>query len=100
MKTIDVIITIKSYSKDSVFLYYIFLKHLSTSYNFQISSIFTKNKKKFTLLKSPHVNKKAKDQFECSIYKLSVHMNLPLLIVKYVLINKPKNLHFNIVKKG
>ena len=48
--------------------------------------------KKITLLKSPHVNKKAREQFELKIFKktIIIYSNLKLKILKFLILNKPK----------
>lgn len=48
--------------------------------------------KKITILKSPHVNKKAREQFELKIFKktIIIYSNLKLKILKFLILNKPK----------
>lgn len=53
------------------------------------------NKKKFiTLLKSPHVNKKAREQFEHITYQkmISIKLNFNFKLIKILTLNKPKNI--------
>jgi len=55
---------------------------------------FPKEKKRITLLKSPHVNKKAKEQFEIKYFKTLICFDccLNLKILKNILANKPKSI--------
>lgn len=51
--------------------------------------------KRITLLKSPHVNKKAKESFELRTYKMSLFFTMKkkfksLMILDSILKNKPK----------
>ena len=51
--------------------------------------------KRITLLKSPHVYKKAREQFECKTFTSTIIINnntLKLGILKFLIINKPKPL--------
>lgn len=47
--------------------------------------------KRITLLKSPHVNKKSREQFQHTKYKVffKVESNLSMKILKYIISNKP-----------
>lgn len=68
----------------------IFLKKLNIFYRFIHLPI---KKKRITLLKSPHVNKSAREQFEIKTYKtIIVFSNLPTnsKIIKLLTLNKPK----------
>jgi ribosomal protein S10 len=55
------------------------------------------NQKIKTFLKSPHVNKRAKENFNLIIYKfrLSIFFSLPFL--KILRFNVPKNIHLKII---
>ena len=77
-------------------VYIHFVKLLLFSLNIKFSIFFLPKKlKKITLLKSPHVYKKAREQFEQKVYKVFVvaqvssnnHFNF---FFKALLINKPK----------
>ncbi len=56
--------------------------------------------KKITLLKSPHVFKKAKEQFELREYKVVIKLDScelqSLNAIKYVLLNRPKAIQLKI----
>lgn len=91
-------IKIKSLDQLTLQLYLKFLKNIFLKIrlkNFTMQN-FPLKKKKISLLKSPHVNKKAIEQFEFKVYKALVTIrgikNLP--IFKYLILNKPKNLKF------
>jgi len=85
---------IQSVNKKALTLYLTslqtFLKKLNVIYSFVNLPI---KKKRITLLKSPHVNKSAREQFEIKNYKTIItFFNLPnsAKIVKLLTINKPK----------
>jgi ribosomal protein S10 len=56
--------------------------------------------KKITLLKSPHVFKKAKEQFELREYKVVIKLDncelQSLNAIKYILLNRPKAIQLKI----
>lgn len=57
--------------------------------------------KKITLLKSPHVNKKAREQFETCIFKKVIIINIEKKIeniLKFLILNKPKFVKINMRK--
>jgi ribosomal protein S10 len=69
----------------------IFLKYLI---------INTPTKKKFkTFLKSPHVNKRSKENFNLVIYKFKLHTAFNLQYLKILRFNVPKNIHLKIIYK-
>lgn len=95
---------IKSLDKLSLKLYLNYLKNIFFKLklkNFTIQNL-PLEKKKLTLLKSPHVNKKALEQFEFVIYKSLVTLKdfKKLILLKYIIINKPKNLKLSLKKRG
>jgi len=92
-------IKLKSIDKISLNLYINFLKEKIKLYNKQYS-IFNlpKKIKRITLLKSPHVNKKAREQFEVKIYTIIIKIKIDLFKLKSLLINKPKTVIIKIVK--
>ena len=87
-----------STSKNILNLYKQFLifnfKHLFLKYF--IINIPTKKKFK-TFLKSPHVNKKSKKNYNLFIYKFKIHTILNLKYLKILRFNVPKNIHLKIV---
>lgn len=92
---------LKSISKESLKLFSSYLqenlKKLQTNYSF--FSLPQKNKR-ITLFKSPHVNKKAKEQFELKYYKnifvIKLSNQSENQKLKYLLINKPKSVELKI----
>jgi len=78
-----------------------FIKNILFSLQISFSCItLPLKKKRITLLKSPHVNKKAKDQFEIQYYKtvFILKSSLNFNFIKYIFLNKPKSLNL-IIKK-
>lgn len=62
-------IRFQTYNLESLKTYKDSLKNLALKYNLNFSSInLPVEKKKFTVLKSPHVNKRAKEQFEIRLH--------------------------------
>jgi small subunit ribosomal protein S10 len=94
-------IIIKSINLESLLIYKEFLKKLLQKTNNKFSSInLPIKKKKITLLKSPHVNKKSKEQFQIKTYKfiIIIKENISLQKIKFLLINKPKTIKISIKK--
>jgi len=92
-------LTLKSYSKDTLSLYINYLKIVFLKLGINSSVFSFPNKRKvITLLKSPHVNKKAKEQFEINYFKTSIFFTkgLSLKVVKNILVNKPKSVSLKI----
>jgi ribosomal protein S10 len=95
-------ISLKSPCKDSIYFFLNFINKLfkkkSISYNFLFIPV---QKKKLTLLKSPHINKKAREQFEYKAYNCLIIFN-NLITVKLreflliILLNKPKTIKITI----
>lgn len=88
-----IIIQIRSLDRNSLMIYKSFLgsvlSKLLITYN--VSNIPTTTKR-ITLLKSPHVNKKSREQFQHSRYKafFKVKNDLSMKVIKYIISNKPK----------
>lgn len=67
-----------SFNSNLLNLFYCFIQNLLKKYNIQRNTIYLKNKiKKFTLLKSPHVHKKAREQFQLIKYSFLVSFYIP-----------------------
>jgi len=84
----------------SVYLY--FLKNLFKTLRFSVSFIsLPKILNRITLLKSPHVYKKAKEQFEVVFYSCAVELILPrklqLNILRLLYLNKPHAVSLKVV---
>jgi len=95
-------LNIKSLDKKSLNLYKIFinqvLKRLGIKY--KVFNLPTK-KNRVTLLKSPHVNKSAREQFEVKSYKTLITFDLiPELSqqLHLLILNKPKTVSINVIK--
>lgn len=96
------IIVLKSPCSKTLNAYCSYLKENLTIFNIEFSIFFLPVKKKIiTLLKSPHVFKKAKDQYKFVTHKCVININnLPLNEKKkiiYLFINKPKSI--NLISK-
>lgn len=88
-----------SYNKISLRLYEIFLKKLLIKLNIPFSIFnFPKKKKKITLLSSPHVFKKAREQFQqvSHSFLISFCKIKFLFLFNIVTINLPKTIKFKI----
>ena len=90
---------IKSLDQQSLKLYLIkihkILKILGIKYNtFNLPS----KRKRITLLKSPHVNKKAREQFEITKYSVMIQIlsQEKFKILKLLSLNKPKTVTISI----
>lgn len=71
-------------------------KHISKNLNYNKVQLFLPSKlEKFTLLRSPHADKKARDQFERKTYKRVLVLDIPNLTQKDIL---QLNILFTILK--
>ena len=96
-------INVKSLNKKLLQIYTYFLKNLFQNYNLKFSLVSSPiTKKRITLLKSPHVHKKAREQFELRIHKKTFFIRdfVPLENFSKILINKPKLININIKHIG
>ena len=83
---------ISSNNSDSLNIYLKYLKFILNKNNVKISVLHLPTKiKRITLLKSPHVYKKAKEQFEKRTFKKIVYIDTSVENVKLFLTNKPKS---------
>jgi ribosomal protein S10 len=57
-----------------------------------------KKKKVFTLLKSPHVNSKAKEHFKLERYRRLFYLKITLISLRQFLESLPNDLHIKIVE--
>ena len=84
---------VKSLSKESLFLFKEFIVKILIKSKVLYSVFILPNiKKRITLLKSPHVNKTAREQFQFDSYKLLITLktNLTLKELRFLILNKPK----------
>ena len=97
-------ITIKSFKKELLELYCTFLSNVFKKSNIKKALVSVpKKKKRLTLLKSPHVHKKAREQFEMCLHKKVFYIEnfKHLNCLNALVINKPKliNLYIKYVGK-
>lgn len=93
-----IILAYSSNSKNILNLYQNFLKKMFNLFNLKYLIINSPTKQKIkTFLKSPHVNKRAKENFELNIYKFKLHTSLNLSFIKLFRYNVPKNIHLKII---
>jgi small subunit ribosomal protein S10 len=86
-------IKIRSLDQESILLYKKFISEIISKLNLPFTTSNMPNKKKrVTLLKSPHVNKKAREQFQITTYKTSFEIEsaVNIKVLKYIILNKPK----------
>ena len=88
-------IIIKSSCNYTLKAYVSYLDLLFKRLNLNVSVFYLpSSERKLTLLKSPHVYKKAKEQFKVATYKVVISVeitnNLSLNQINSLLINKPK----------
>jgi ribosomal protein S10 len=85
---------IKSLNKETLLHYKFFLVKILNIQGIKTSCFFLPKKiKRITVLKSTHVYKKARDQFELRQYKLVLIARFSILkfkVLKYIVLNKPK----------
>jgi ribosomal protein S10 len=100
------IINVKSIDKPTMVLYSKLVEKLFINLNINNKTYILQNMptttKKITLLKSPHVNKKAWEQFQIRTYKMIIvvsNTNNIKDVLKVLIINKPKNLKISFCTK-
>jgi len=96
-------IKLKSLSKESLGVYNLFIKKILNTLNISFKFINLPNKRKIlTLLKSPHVNKSAREQFQIKSYTTSIIITSQISLerLKIIVLNKPKTVKINIKKIG
>ena len=96
-------INIKSFKQQTLTTYILFLKNILKKLNLNFFLInIPKKVKRITLLKSPHVHKKAREQFQIYLYKkvIYVKINKNLIYLKSLLLNKPKLLNITVKYLG
>ena len=84
---------IKSLNKDAIQLYLKTLKKLFNKFELNYTQFrLPTTRKRITLLKSPHVNKSAREQFEIKHYTTTIQINSFFKKKKLhcLLLNKPK----------
>lgn len=95
-------IKITALNSNSFKIYIFFLNKVFSNLHFNFSIIkLPATKKRITLLKSPHVNKKAREQFEIISYKalIVIKENVTLSILRLLLLNKPATIQIKLKNK-
>ena len=93
MKNKNVNVIIKSIDKDSLLIFKKFIINQIRRMNIEYRSFDLPTKKKrITLLKSPHVNKSVREQFEIKNYKCLFQFSFDIKskFIKFLFLNKPK----------
>ena len=97
---IKINLKIKSLDKITINLYinYIIKIFLKLSCKINYITSFPIKTKRITLLKSPHVHKKAMEQFEMKIFTKVISFNIKNIknIIPFLYINKPKNIKISL----
>lgn len=97
------ILKIRSVDQNSLIIYKNFLEDIlfKLLIKYRVSNIPTK-KKRITLLKSPHVNKKSREQFQHNRYKVffKIKDSLDIRAIKYIISNKPKTVKVVLIRDG
>ena len=92
---------IKSLNRNSILLYKAFIVRILTELNvpFRIINI-PRKRTRITLLKSPHVNKKSREQFQLISHKVifCILIELDILTLKYIILNKPNTVKVALFK--
>lgn len=94
-------IKLKSLNKESIIFYKIFIGKIFNKLKISFNHIDLPNKKKrITLLKSPHVNKSAREQFQITTYKtlILIKDKISLNQLKLIVLNKPKTVKISVKK--
>jgi len=91
---------LNSIDKRSILIYQQFLIKMFKCNNTKFKNFFLskKKKKRITLLKSPHVYKKAREQFQLERYKCIFFLNdfTNTKYIKQLLLNRPKTIKIKI----
>jgi ribosomal protein S10 len=87
-----------SLTKKSLYNYKNYISSILKKFNidFKIVSLPSKKKKK-TLLKSPHVTKKAKESFELTFFRFVVIINFDNKLLKILRSNVPNTMHLKCI---
>jgi len=87
-------IILKSLDKITLNLYIQFIKLYLNKLNIKIINLPIKTSI-YTILKSPHVDKKSREQFKITLFKTIILMNTKIvknINLNFFMINKPKNI--------
>lgn len=92
---------IRSLSKESLSLFKNLVAKTLESTNISYTTFdLPAIKKRVTLLKSPHVNKTAREQFQLTSHRSLITLKIPLNleIIKFLIVNKPKTVKIVLFK--
>jgi len=92
-------LSIKSFNPNSFYAYVKFIKCLLRKLDIDFTQInLPIKKKRITLLKSPFINKKAREQFEIKFYKSMIQIKgeLDFFTLKTLLMNKSSTIQFKV----
>ena len=95
MKNIKFQIKLKSVNQKSLLFYKIFILNILKKLNIKYTSTFLPTQiKRVTFLKSPHINKTAREQFQIKTFNLLLKLVSTINIndIKVLLLNKPKTI--------
>jgi ribosomal protein S10 len=95
-------IKIKALNKNTLSLYKTFIKLVLNKINLNYTVIDLPIKiKKITLNKSPHVYKKAREQFQIITYKTTFNIisEIKPYLLRYLILNKPSFLKIKLIRK-
>lgn len=96
----NVKLKLKSLDRVSLDIYSLYLKKILSTLNFANSFCNLPKKRKFvTLLKSPHVNKSAREQFSMHTYTriITIKNVKNSNFLEHIIANKPKHVQLNII---
>jgi len=98
--TKNYILQIKSINFNFLFMYSFFLKKTFKKLAIKSSSTIIKSIKLYTLLKSPHVFKKARKQFQITTFikTMTIYSEIKTFHLKFLLFNKPHIVKLTIKK--
>lgn len=94
-------LSVKSLDSKSILLYKAFIVRFLLQLNVSFNVINVPRRKfRVTLLKSPHVNKKSREQFQFTSYKIVFYImsDLNASNLKYIVLNKPKVVQVSLFK--
>ena len=91
---------LKSLNKEILITYQTYILKVLEKINTKYSIINLPTKiKKITVLKSPHVYKKAREQFQISIFKTTLNIStINSYFIKHLLLNKPSTIKIKIIR--
>jgi len=99
MKKKSLHLNLRSVNSNCFHVYIKFIERLlvKLNLNFTLFNLPT-TKKRITLLKSPFVNKRAREQFEIKFYKaiIRVHKDVNVSTLNFLLMNKPSTVQLKI----